>query len=170
MRWQSQRTWALISRRPCHARRAPSPKRRLGESGKAEGAEVRTGGERGPGNGYFVRPTVFTGVTPQMKIAQEEIFGPVLAVLPFEDEAEAMKLANSTIYGLVSGVWTKDLGRAHRMAKAIKAGTVWVNDYNAFDAASPFGGYGQSGWGRELGEEALELYTQTKSVWVRTDR
>ncbi len=144
------------------------------EAGKTEGAKVRTGGERdtsaGRENGYFVKPTIFEGVTPGMKIAQEEIFGPVLAVMPFEDEAEAVKLANSTLYGLVSGVWTKDLGRAHRMARAIKAGTVWINEYNAFDAASPFGGYGQSGWGREMGEQALELYTQWKSVWVRTDR
>jgi acyl-CoA reductase-like NAD-dependent aldehyde dehydrogenase len=105
-----------------------------------------------------------------MKIAQEEIFGPVLSVIPFENEADAVKIANSTVYGLVAGVWTRDVGRALRMASAIKSGTVWVNDYNAFNAASPFGGYGQSGWGREMGEQAIELYTQTKSVWVRTDR
>jgi aldehyde dehydrogenase (NAD+) len=144
------------------------------ESGKSEGAKVLTGGGRaavtGREEGYFVQPTIFDGVKPGMKIAQEEIFGPVLSVMSFETEAEAIQLANSTIYGLVSGVWTKDLGRAHRMAKAIKAGTVWINDYNTFSAASPFGGYGQSGWGREMGEQALELYTQTKSVWVRTDR
>jgi len=144
------------------------------EAGKAEGARLLTGGARGEPagreKGYFVQPTIFDQVGAQMKIAQEEIFGPVLAVMSFETEAEAVKLANSTLYGLVSGVWTKDLGRALRMANGIKAGTVWVNDYNAFSAASPFGGYGQSGWGREMGEQALELYTQTKSVWIRTDR
>jgi len=142
------------------------------EAGKSEGARLIAGGERdtAAGAGYFVRPTIFDDVQPEMKIAQEEIFGPVLAVMPFDDEAHAVQLANSTIYGLVAGVWTRELGRAHRMARALKAGTVWVNDYNRFDAASPFGGYGQSGWGRELGAHALDLYTQTKSVWVRTDR
>jgi acyl-CoA reductase-like NAD-dependent aldehyde dehydrogenase len=144
------------------------------EAGKAGGARLRLGGERsapaGREQGYFVQPTIFDNVTPEMKIAQEEIFGPVLSVIPFETEADAIRIANSTIYGLVSGVWTKDIGRALRMANGIKAGTVWVNDYNQFNPASPFGGYGQSGWGREMGEQALELYTQTKSVWVRTDR
>jgi acyl-CoA reductase-like NAD-dependent aldehyde dehydrogenase len=144
------------------------------EAGKADGARLLTGGARGAPagreGGYFVQPTIFDQVSPQMKIAQEEIFGPVLSVIPFENEADAVKIANSTIYGLVAGVWTKDIGRALRMASAIKSGTVWVNDYNAFNAASPFGGYGQSGWGREMGEQAIELYTQTKSVWVRTDR
>ncbi len=142
--------------------------------GRTEGAKLVAGGERDTAperaGGYFVRPTVFDEVQPGMKIAQEEIFGPVLAVMTFENEAEAVRLANSTIYGLVSGVWTRDGGRALRVARALKAGTVWVNDYNAFDAASPFGGYGQSGWGREMGAQALELYTQVKSVWIRHDR
>lgn len=139
--------------------------------GRDQGARLVVGGERIDDHaGYFVKPTIFADVNEGMDIAQEEIFGPVLAVMPFDDEADAVRLANSTLYGLVAGVWTKDLGRAHRVARQIRSGTVWVNDYNRFDAASPFGGYGQSGWGREMGEQALELYTQTKSVWVRTDR
>lgn len=140
------------------------------QKGREQGARLVTGGERDAGDGYFVRPTIFADVNERMDIAQEEIFGPVLAVMPFDDEADAVRLANSTMYGLVAGVWTKDLGRAHRVARQIRSGTVWINDYNRFDAASPFGGYGQSGWGREMGEQAIELYTQTKSVWVRTDR
>lgn len=141
------------------------------EAGKAEGAKLLCGGTHDASRGgYFIPPTVFDDVQPKMRIAQEEIFGPVLSVLTFDDEAEAVRLANDSVYGLVSGVWTRDSGRALRMARAIKAGTVWVNDYNCFDAASPFGGYGQSGWGREMGEQALELYTQTKSVWMRSDR
>jgi acyl-CoA reductase-like NAD-dependent aldehyde dehydrogenase len=101
-----------------------------------------------------------------MKIAQEEIFGPVLVALKFKDEQEAAAIANGTIYGLVSAVWTRDIRLAHRMARAIKAGSVWINDYNCFDSASPFGGYKQSGFGREMGSHALESYMQVKSVWV----
>jgi acyl-CoA reductase-like NAD-dependent aldehyde dehydrogenase len=101
-----------------------------------------------------------------MKIAQEEIFGPVLATLRFEEEDEAVQIANGTIYGLVSAVWTRDIRLAHRMAGRIKAGSVWINTYNGFDSASPFGGYKQSGFGRDLGAYALEQYTNVKSVWI----
>ncbi len=140
------------------------------ESGKQDGARLLCGGERDiegdKAKGYYVKPTIFADVNPQMKIAQEEIFGPVLVALKFKDEQEAAAIANGTIYGLVSAVWTRDIGVAHRMARAIKAGSVWINDYNCFDSASPFGGYKQSGFGREMGSHALESYTQVKSVWV----
>jgi len=141
------------------------------EIGKKEGAKVLTGGERNtaPGleGGYFVKPTVFTGVRNDMRIAREEIFGPVVALIPFKDENDAVLQGNDTNYGLAAGVWTRDVSKAHRVARAIRAGTVWVNCYNVFDVMSPFGGYKQSGYGRELGRAALELYTQTKSVWLR---
>jgi len=141
------------------------------EIGKKEGAKVLTGGERNtaPGleGGYFVKPTVFTGVRNDMRIAREEIFGPVVALIPFKDENDAVLQGNDTNYGLAAGVWTRDVSKAHRVARAIRAGTVWVNCYNVFDVTSPFGGYKQSGYGRELGRAALELYTQTKSVWLR---
>ncbi len=143
------------------------------EAGKAEGARLVTGGERTTvdGKGNFVTATVFADVDVDMKIAQEEIFGPVAAVIPFDDMDDAIKKANQTIYGLAAGVWTRDIGKAHRMAAEIKAGTVWVNTYNQYDAASPFGGFKQSGFGRDLGSEsALEKYTQVKSVWVALDR
>ena len=143
------------------------------EVGKTEGAKLMTGGERTTvgGKGNFVTATVFSDVEPGMKIAQEEIFGPVAAVMPFEDIDDAIAKANETIYGLAAGVWTRDIGRAHRMARELKAGTVWVNTYNQYDSASPFGGYKQSGFGRDLGyEAALEKYTQVKSVWVAMDR
>lgn len=140
------------------------------EAGKQEGARLLCGGARDAegdkAKGWYVKPTVFADITPQMKIAQEEIFGPVLAALKFKDAGEAVEIANGTIYGLVSSVWTRDLRTAHRMAREIKAGTVWINDYNCFDSASPFGGYKQSGFGREMGAHALESYTQVKSVWV----
>ncbi len=139
--------------------------------GKQEGATVLTGGERNtaPGleGGYFVKPTVFTGVRNDMRIAQEEIFGPVVALIPFKDENDAVLQGNDTFYGLAAGVWTRDVSKAHRVARAIRAGTVWVNCYNVFDVMAPFGGYKQSGYGRELGRHALELYTQVKSVWMR---
>ena len=137
------------------------------ESGKREGADVLTGGARAAERGYFVQPTVFGGVSNDMTIAREEIFGPVVAALTFSDLDEVVALGNDTTYGLSAGVWTRDIGKAHRVAHSLKAGTVWVNCFNAFDAASPFGGYKQSGYGRELGSHALELYTQTKSVWVQ---
>jgi acyl-CoA reductase-like NAD-dependent aldehyde dehydrogenase len=143
------------------------------EAGKADGARLVTGGERATvdGKGNFVTATVFADVEPGMKIAQEEIFGPVAAVIAFEDLEDAIAKANDTIYGLAAGVWTRDIGKAHRMAREIAAGTVWVNTYNQYDSASPFGGYKQSGFGRDLGyEAALEKYTQVKSVWVAMDR
>ena len=116
--------------------------------------------------GWFVKPTVFTGVRNDMKIAREEIFGPVVTVIPFKDENDAVLQGNDTLYGLAAGVWTRDVKKAHRVARAIRAGTVWVNCYNVFDPVSPFGGYKQSGYGRELGRTSIDLYTQVKSVWM----
>jgi acyl-CoA reductase-like NAD-dependent aldehyde dehydrogenase len=143
------------------------------ESGRAEGARLLAGGERDlqgdKARGFYIRPTVFADVQPEMKIAQEEIFGPVLSALKFRDAEHAAELANSTLYGLVSAVWTRDIGTAHRLAQQIKAGSVWINAYNCFDSSSPFGGYKQSGFGREMGPHALESYTQVKSVWVSLD-
>ena len=141
------------------------------EIGKKEGAKPLIGGERntakGLEKGYFVKPTVFTGVRNDMRIAREEIFGPVVSVIPFKDETDALLQGNDTLYGLAAGVWTRDVSKAHRVARAIRAGTVWVNCYNVIDATSPFGGYKESGYGRELGRYALDLYTQVKSVWLR---
>ena len=143
------------------------------QAGKDEGAKLECGGERdiegAKAKGFFVKPTIFSEVKRDMKIAQEEIFGPVLAALKFRDAEEAAEIANSTIYGLVSAVWTRDIGTAHRLAQQIKAGSVWINAYNCFDSSSPFGGYKQSGFGREMGPHALESYTQVKSVWVALD-
>jgi acyl-CoA reductase-like NAD-dependent aldehyde dehydrogenase len=138
------------------------------EIGRSEGAEVVAGGERATdlGDGFFVQPTVFAGVRNDMRIAQEEIFGPVAAVIEVADVDEAIAIANDTIYGLAAAVWTNDLTKAHRVARGIKAGTVWVNTTGLFDASVSFGGYKQSGFGRELGRHSLETYTQTKSVWV----
>ncbi len=137
-------------------------------TGNAEGASLVAGGKAATvnGKGYFVEATVFDGVKPDMTIAREEIFGPVLAVLGFEDEDEAVALANQSMYGLAAGVWSRDIGRAHRVAHAIRAGTVWVNTYNMYDPAAPFGGFKASGFGRDLGRTALEGYTETKSVWI----
>jgi acyl-CoA reductase-like NAD-dependent aldehyde dehydrogenase len=143
------------------------------EVGKAEGARLVCGGERTDvdGRGNFVTATVFADVEPGMRIAQEEIFGPVAAILPVDDLDHAIEAANQTIYGLAAGVWTRDVGKALRIARDVQAGTVWVNTYNQYDSASPFGGYKQSGFGRDLGwEAALEKYTQVKSVWVSMDR
>jgi acyl-CoA reductase-like NAD-dependent aldehyde dehydrogenase len=141
------------------------------EIGRKEGAFVLTGGESPHfegklRQGYFFQPTILTGVTNRMRVAQEEIFGPVTAIIPFKDEEDLIKQANETIYGLSAGIWTRDLARAHRFARAVHAGVVWINTYNQLHPASPFGGYKQSGYGRELGKHALDLYTQVKSVWV----
>ena len=140
------------------------------ECGKQEGARLLAGGERDTegekAKGFFVKPTIFSEVTAGMRIAREEIFGPVACAMRFGDAEEAARIANGTIYGLAAAVWTRDLKLAHRMASEIRAGTVWINGYNVLDAASPFGGYKQSGFGRDLGAEALEQYTNVKSVWV----
>jgi aldehyde dehydrogenase (NAD+) len=139
------------------------------EAGRREGARLAAGGERatvGTGKGYFVQPTIFTGVTNAMSIAREEIFGPVLSVIPFKDFDDGVVQGNDTSYGLAAAVWTRDVGKALRAARAIRAGTVWVNAYNLYDAALPFGGFKESGFGRELGQVGLDLYTEVKSVWV----
>jgi len=136
--------------------------------GTAEGAALVAGGKAAQvnGKGYFVEATVFDGVTPEMTIAREEIFGPVLAVLAFDDLEEGIALANQSMYGLAAGIWTRDVSKAHQVARAIKAGTVWINTYNLYDSAAPFGGYKQSGFGRDLGREALDGYLETKTVWL----
>lgn len=136
------------------------------DSGKQEGAKLVTGGERCGKRGYFVKPTIFDAVDNNMKIAREEIFGPVVSAITFDDVSDMVRQCNSSIYGLAAAVWTRDIKKAHRLARDLKAGTIWVNTYNTFDAASPFGGFKQSGFGRELGIHALELYTQVKSVWI----
>jgi acyl-CoA reductase-like NAD-dependent aldehyde dehydrogenase len=138
-------------------------------SGKQEGATLVAGGERvdiGTGKGYFVQPTVFADVTPEMTISRAEIFGPVLAAIEFADLDEAIAKANDTPYGLAAGVWTRDIKKAHYVARKLQAGTVWINTYNVYDTAAPFGGYKQSGFGREMSAHALQHYTQVKSVWV----
>ena len=134
--------------------------------GKEDGACYVAGGEPGSGRGYFVQPTVVKDVNPKMSIVREEIFGPVVVAEPFTKPEELIAHANATPYGLAAGIWTRDIGKAHRIAAELKAGTVWINCYNVSDAALPFGGYKQSGWGREMGHEALELYTETKAVVI----
>ena len=138
------------------------------KKGVDEGAQLVAGGKavKPNGKGYFVEATVFDGVQPEMTIAREEIFGPVLAVLTFDDFEQGVQLANHTVYGLAAGIWTKDIQKAHRAAKAIRAGTVWINSYNFYDSGAPFGGFKASGFGRDLGREALDGYLETKTVWV----
>jgi len=136
------------------------------DKGKSEGAKCLTGGSRFGNKGYFIEPTIFTGVTDEMAIAKDEIFGPVMSILPFQGMDEIITRANSTHYGLAAAVWTKDVQKAHRFAASVRAGTVWVNCYDVFDAAAPFGGFKMSGIGRELGAAALANYTESKTVTV----
>jgi aldehyde dehydrogenase (NAD+) len=136
------------------------------DAGKREGARLVAGGSRVGSKGYFIEPTIFDGVSNRMKIAREEIFGPVLSVIPFKSVEDGLAEGNSTTYGLAAAVWTRDVGKALKAARAIRAGTVWVNAYNLFDAALPFGGFKESGFGREMGSAGLDHYTEVKSVWV----
>ena len=139
------------------------------EIGKNEGAQCLTGGSRHGEEGFFIEPTLFDGVTDQMQIATDEIFGPVMSILTFKDTEDLIKRANNTFYGLAAAVWSRDIGKAHLLADRVRAGTVWVNCYDVFDAAAPFGGFKMSGIGRELGEEGLKNYLETKTVTVALD-
>ena len=134
--------------------------------GKKGGAELLTGGERPDRKGYFLTPAVFDNADNRMKIAREEIFGPVLTVIPFKTFEDVVAQANDTSYGLASGIWTSDITKAHRLARLVRAGSVWINTYGALNAAAPFGGFKQSGFGREMGQEALQMFTEVKTVWV----
>jgi acyl-CoA reductase-like NAD-dependent aldehyde dehydrogenase len=139
------------------------------EAGNKEGAKLVAGGKRASvdgSKGYFLEPTIFDSVDNKMKIAQEEIFGPVLATIPFDDVEQVAEQANQNIYGLAAAIWTNDVRKAHSLARRLKAGTIWINAYNFYDPALPFGGYKQSGFGRELGMRAIEHYTELKSVWL----
>ena len=137
------------------------------ESGKREGATLACGGERVGDRGFFIQPTVFSDVQDEMKIAREEIFGPVMSIIPFKDVDEVIARANRTTYGLAAGVWTRDIKKAHAVANSMRAGTVWVNCYHVLDTRAPFGGYKQSGMGRELGEYGLQQYTEVKTVTLK---
>jgi acyl-CoA reductase-like NAD-dependent aldehyde dehydrogenase len=134
------------------------------DSGQADGAVATVGGERWGDRGYFVKPTVLTQTRPDMAVVREEIFGPVVVAMPFDDPAQIVDTANDTPFGLAAGVFTRDISKAYRTAARLKAGTVWVNTYHVFNASIPFGGYKESGWGRELGHAALDDYLETKSV------
>jgi len=136
------------------------------ESGRRDGARLLCGGDRVGDRGYFIQPTVFADVKDEMKIAEEEIFGPVMSIIPFQGMDEVVERANRTMYGLAAAVWTRDIGKAMAVANSVRAGTVWVNCYDVFDAAAPFGGFKQSGIGRELGEYGLQQYTEVKTVTV----
>jgi aldehyde dehydrogenase (NAD+) len=139
------------------------------DKGREQGARCVTGGERFGDKGFFVQPTIFADVQDDMAIATDEIFGPVMQVLRFQDVDEVVRRANTTDYGLAAAVWTRDIGKAHAIANRVRAGTVWVNCYDVFDAAAPFGGFKQSGIGRELGEKALDNYTEHKTVTIALD-
>jgi aldehyde dehydrogenase (NAD+) len=138
--------------------------------GKSEGASIVAGGVRLGDQGYFIEPTVFANVQHGMQISLEEIFGPVLCVIPFDDEEDALRIANGTPYSLAAGVWSADIARVHRMAASLRAGTVWINTYGYTDVRLPWGGCGESGLGREHGEAALENFTHPKSIWMAIDR
>ena len=147
--------------RSCGRRATPHGSRNAGNRGGGAPDDVN--------GGYFVEPTLFTGVKDEMKIAREEIFGPVMNILKFKDVDDVIQRGNKTFYGLAAAVWTRDIRKAHAIANGLRAGTVWVNCYDVFDAAAPFGGYKMSGIGRELGEYALELYSEVKTVYVKLD-
>lgn len=134
------------------------------QSGVSEGAKLEAGGHRQGNAGYYVKPTIFTAVEDNMTIAREEIFGPVMSIFKFSDYDEVIRRANDSHYGLAAGIWTQNLDTANRLSRALKAGTVWINTYNQFDAALPFGGFKQSGIGRDKGEHALQQYTEVKTV------
>jgi len=138
------------------------------QEGKKSGAKAVAGGDKLGDKGYFVKPTVLVNTNDDMSVIKEEIFGPVVCAIPFKDGEDLVARANNTPYGLAAAVWTTDVNKAHNLARSIRAGTVWVNCYNIFDAALPFGGYKESGWGREMGRDVFELYTQTKSIVIRT--
>jgi len=134
------------------------------ESGFAEGAKAVVGGSKIGDKGYFVKPTVLVNTNENMKVVREEIFGPVVTAMPFDSPEEVVPKANNSEYGLAAAIWTRDIQKANRLASQLRAGTVWINCYNIFDAALPFGGYKQSGWGREMGHEVLEQYTEVKAI------
>ena len=136
------------------------------ESGVSDGAQAIVGGERAGDGGFFVEPTVLVNTRPEMQVIQEEIFGPVVAAVPYDDPEELIAAANDSVYGLAAAVWTRDISKGHQLARQMRAGSVWVNCYNVFDASLPFGGYKQSGYSREKGQQALNAYLQIKNVGI----